>query len=124
MKRTPSPERISKAQTAAAAAAKELARHPECEYNPGNTVVSTNPKSKSTVVTTDLLFDKNGTHIFINPHMTDSDFDYPELKGREILRTTLERTARNVGLRLGDSTKPYIAPSQKGWVDIGYQFIY
>ena len=64
----------------------------------------------------DVCFDKMGREIFVNPHMYDSDYDYPELVGRKILAKMIRDSAHQHNLRLTKRFKPVIVPSERdGW---------
>ena len=65
-------------------------------------------------------FDKNGSRIFVNPHQSDSDYDWPEFVGHDILETMVRDAASLYGLALDDALSPVVSPSEKGWVRLGF----
>ena len=69
----------------------------------------------------DVCFDKTGREIFVNPHLFDSDFDYPELVGRKILAKMIRDSAHQHNLRMTKRFQPLIVPSEKGWVEVGFK---
>lgn len=119
-----SAERLDKARTAVSAAAKQLTRHPECEMNPSEINVEVHSNQHFTVVAADLLFNKTGKAIFENPHKYDSDYDHPVLVGEDTLADAMRDAAKTARIRMTPNVKTYISPSEKGWVEVGLQFIH
>lgn len=120
----PRNNRIEKATKAAQDAATQLARHRECDSHGLNLKPQVHSNEHFTIVTVDMLFNKTGTEIFENPHKYDQDYDYPILVGHDIISSTLTKAAREAKLKFTKDLKVYISPSEKGWVDVGLQFIH
>ena len=67
----------------------------------------------------DVKFRKYGNEIFqVDSADDDGDWDWPDLVGGALLTGILRDAAREVGP--GKDIRPYVTPSEKGWVELGY----
>ena len=120
---TTTKRRMDKASQACLETAAILSSHPEFDqFNKEEDLSTFTHYGGHTVVCADIRFLKDGTEIFKNP-LHEDDHDWPDLVGRHILESAAKRAAKTAGLRLNPTTKIYIAPSEKGWVRVGYQFV-
>ena len=69
-------------------------------------------------ITADVRFERySGREIF------QGGWDCPELVGRSILRQMAVDAAAEVGLQMGTEARFHAQPSEKGWVEVGYEII-
>ena len=115
------PTRKRKAQVEAALATlfDRIRRHPE--YEQRDTSLPYQEFNRVVHMTLEVQFNKTGREIFVNPHAFDSDYDFPELVGRKVLEGYIRDAARQHGLRLTSRIRPAVAPSEKGWVSVGFR---
>ena len=117
----PSSKRIQKAQEACREAVRTLRKHPEFDqYEEDESV---HRQERFTIVTADLRFTKSGQEIFRNPPELE-DHDYPVLVGSKVLTQALQEAAWTAALKMTRNVRIYITPSEKGWVEMGYQFLH
>ena len=119
---TPSSERIRKAQLACTETAAVLRKHPEFWQQEGGRP-SVDRNSAHTTVSLELQFTKSGREIFRNPPDME-DHDWPDLVGRKILEKAARQGARNANLKLTKNVRILTNPGEKGWVEVGYQFLH
>ena len=101
-----------------------LRKHPEFDqHGADETRPSLNRRDKDTTVTADTQFLKSGREIFKNPPGLE-DHDWPELVGQRVLEKALRQAAKTARLKITGNVRIYIMPIQKGWVEIGYQFLH
>ena len=117
----PSSERIRKAQEACREAVRALQKH--TEFDQYQEDESVHRQERFTIVTTDLRFIKSGQEIFRNPPELE-DHDFPVLMGSKVLTQALQEAARTAALKMTQNVRIYIAPIEKGWVEMGYQFLH
>ena len=118
----PTSERIKKAGNACSEAVKILRKHPEFdEHRPEDML--TEKHQDHTIVTADVRFTKSGQEIFRNPAEIE-DYDWPALVGGKILEKAAREAAKKARLKLTQNVRVYIMPSEKGWVEVGYQFLH
>ena len=118
----PTKQRRDKAIYACREAVTILRQHPEFEEFSEEHDPSTHVhQDYYTVITAHIGFLKSGTHIFRNPPGLE-DHDWPELVGRKILEKAAREAAGKAQLKITKNIHIYIAPSEKGWVQVGYQF--
>ena len=119
---TPSSERIRKAQTACAETAAALRKHPEFWQQEGD-IPCVDRNNAHTRVALDLQFTKSGREIFRNPPDME-DHDWPDLVGRKILEKAARQGAKKANLKLTKNVRIITNPGEKGWVEVGYQFLH
>ena len=117
----PSSQRTRKAQEACREAVRTLERHREFDQHQGEE--SIRQQEKYTNVTAYIRFTKSGREIFRNPPEVE-DHDFPVLVGTKALTQTLKEAARKATLKMTRNVTVYIAAQEKGWVEIGYQFVH
>ena len=121
----PTRQRLSKARTACLETAATLRRHPEFDSFRPEENLHTQENDHSTIITADIRFDKNGQHVLRTPEgLQGEDYDYPTLVGGKILYRAAQDAARKTKLKLTANVNIHIVPSEKGWVEVGYQFIH
>ena len=119
----PSSERIRKAQEACRETVQTLRRHPEFDEHREDQDRSIHRRERWTNVTANVRFSKSGSEIFRNPPELE-DHDFPVLVGGKVLTQALRKAARTATLKMTHNVRLHIAPSEKGWVEIGYQFLH
>ena len=123
----PSDNRLKEAGQSCLEAVRILREHPEFDnfdqFNPGDDLTVNKMPEHFTLVTANVRFLKNGTEIFQNPPQLE-DHDWPILVGDNILTEAAQRGAEQAGLSLTENERTYILPSEKGWVEVGYQFLH
>ena len=78
-----------------------------------------------TLVTADIRFDKTGKEIFRTPGGPEGeDYDWPNLVGGKIIHKVAAEAARKAKLRITKDLRIFIQPNEKGWVEVGYQFLH
>ena len=99
----------------------DIKRHPEYQGRYGQAPrIEVEKRGRDKAVYADVLFDKYGSEIFVvRPEDDDGDYDWPEFVGGRIIQNILDKAAKKAGL--GKDTKLMISPSEKGWLDVGYQ---
>ena len=120
----PSDKRLKIAEQACLEAVRILREHPEFDnFNPHDDLTVNKMPEHFTIVTADVRFLKSGTEIFQNPPQLE-DHDWPILVGDNILKEAAQQGAEQAGLRLSENDRIYILPSEKGRVEVGYQFLH
>lgn len=121
----PTNQTTRKAKEACREIVRILRKHPEFdEHRPEQDMETReNPYTSTTVVTAHIRFQKYGKDIFQNTHDLE-DYDFPSLVGGKLLRKAAQDAARHEGLKLNPKRRIYINPSEKGWVEVGYEFIH
>ena len=121
----PSKQRTDKARTACLQAVAILRKHPEFDEFRQHDDLMTNTNQFYTTVTADIRFVKTGQEIFRTPSgLQHDDYDWPTLVGTDTLRKAALQAAQKAKLKMTKTTRIYIAPSEKGWVEVGYQFLH
>ena len=118
----PRSERISKARLACAETAAVLRKHPEFWQQEGEHP-SVDRNNTHTTVALELQFTKSGRKIFRNPPGME-DHDWPDLVGKKILERAARQGAGKAGLKLTKNVRIITNPGEKGWVEVGYQFLH
>ena len=112
-------ERRRKAEQAAETLAQALAEHPE-RIDPWPPDPSSPVRRHSGLVSAHLQFNKSGHQIFAERGGWDDDDDWPDLVGGDYLGDKAVEAAAAAGLEIGQGAEVWIRPSEKGWVDVGY----
>ena len=122
----PTKERTDKAREACKQVAEILRKHPEFDqFNPSEDLLAHGNSDHFTVITADIRFLKSGQAIFQTPPGPEyEDYDWPTLVGEDTLEKAAREAANSAGLRLTEDLNIYISPSEKGWVEVGYQFLH
>lgn len=114
-------ERRLRAEAALDPLSRLLSAHPEYERR---LVGKARCSRHGNRVTADARFDKCGRDIFRTPfELMADDWDYPDLVGRDILTEMAKRVAATTGLDIGTDAKVVVIPSEKGWVEVGYEIM-
>ena len=116
-------EQVQKAVSACKEMAETLRKHPEFLEYSSEKDIEVNSRPQYTRVTAHIGFNKNGNGIFQNPKQ-QQDHDWPEPVGTNVLQQAAKDAAKTVKLRLTANTGIFIRPSEKGWVQVGYEFLH
>ena len=118
------PVSAERVRTALEILAGKARRHPECDTVETEVEDSHSPTAGTRTFTIHCRFDKNGREVFVNPHRFESDYDWPELVGHDVLDAMIRDAAADCGLAVEGSLRTVAWPSEKGWIDLGLQIVY
>ena len=120
----PSAARIRKAKQACLEAVTILRKHPEFdEFREEQDLLTIDHPPHSTSVTAHIRFDKYGREIFSNANAPDEDYDWPTLVGAKVLKAAAQAGAKKARLKITANTRIVVWASEKGWVEVGYDFL-
>ena len=121
----PTKQRIQKAEHACREIVTIMRRHREFDDHRSEHDQSTyTGHNGSTIVAADIRFIKDGREILHTPEgLLGEDYDNPNLVGGRVLLQAARAAAKQATLRLNDTTRVYICTSEKGWVEVGYEFL-